>query len=69
MTVNAMKAGAEDFLTKPVSAETLLAAIARALARHQSQLEELNRLKAGRALVDKLTRANGKCSSWLSAER
>ena len=55
MTVNAMKAGAEDFLTKPVSAETLLAAIGRALARHQSQLEELNRLKAGRALVDKLT--------------
>ena len=55
MTVNAMKAGAEDFLTKPVSAETLLAAIGRALTRHQSQLEELNRLKAGRALVDKLT--------------
>ena len=69
MTVNAMRAGAEDFLTKPVSAETLLAAIGRALERHQIQLEELNRLQAGRGLVDKLTRANGRCSSWLSAEK
>ena len=34
-TVRAIKAGAEDVLTKPVSSEELLGAIERALARHQ----------------------------------
>jgi len=33
MSVHAMRAGAEDFLTKPVSSEALLAAVQRALAR------------------------------------
>lgn len=33
MSVQAMKAGAEDFLPKPVAAETLLAALARAIVR------------------------------------
>ena len=34
-TVQTIKAGAEDFLTKPVQKEKLLAAIERALARHE----------------------------------
>ena len=34
-TVRAIKAGAEDVLTKPVSSEELLGAIERALAHHQ----------------------------------
>lgn len=33
MTVRAMKAGAVDFLTKPVQRETLLTAVRSALAR------------------------------------
>jgi FixJ family two-component response regulator len=35
-TVNAIKAGAEDFLAKPVASDQLLDAIKRALARHES---------------------------------
>ena len=34
-TVRTIKAGAEDFLIKPVSSENLLAAVERALASHQ----------------------------------
>jgi FixJ family two-component response regulator len=38
-TVEAMKAGADDFLIKPVRSDELLRAIERALARHQTALE------------------------------
>src|SRR6478735_6100088 len=34
-TVQAIKAGAEEFLTKPVRSEILLPAIERAIARHE----------------------------------
>jgi FixJ family two-component response regulator len=49
MSVHAMRAGAEDFLTKPVSSEALLAAVQRALARdseRRAQHEENQRLLA-----------------------
>ena len=36
-SVRAIKAGAEDFLSKPVAKETLLDAIQRALVRHQQR--------------------------------
>jgi FixJ family two-component response regulator len=36
MTVQAMKAGAADFLTKPVSAEDLLAAVRKAIAESEA---------------------------------
>ena len=37
MSVRAIKAGAVDFLTKPVAAETLFAAVRTAVARDQSE--------------------------------
>lgn len=52
-TVRAIKAGAEDFLTKPVESEQLLGAIERALARHavlrgeRRRLQEVSTLAAG----------------------
>lgn len=36
-TVRAIKAGAEDFLTKPASAHTLLSSISSAIARYESE--------------------------------
>ncbi|WP_454634217.1 response regulator transcription factor [Bradyrhizobium cenepequi] len=54
-TVQAIKAGAEDFLTKPVSSERLIDAIERAMARHESARSERSRLDSRRALVATLT--------------
>ena len=54
-TVRAIKAGAEDVLTKPVSSEELLGAIERALAHHQVTRSQRNKLDAVRAHIAKLT--------------
>ena len=54
-SVRAIQAGAEDFLSKPVSKETLLAAVERALARYEEARELHVRLTSLRALVDTLT--------------
>jgi FixJ family two-component response regulator len=52
---NAMKAGAVDFLTKPVDDEELLAAVARALARSVEIRKAVAQRAAARALLDSLT--------------
>jgi len=52
MTVQAMKAGAVDFLTKPVRDQTLLDAVALALERDRTQREEA---EAVRGHLDRLT--------------
>jgi RNA polymerase sigma factor (sigma-70 family) len=54
-SVQAIKAGAEDFLTKPVSKEKLQNAIERAVARYLIVRDQHDRLNALRALVAKLT--------------
>lgn len=54
-TVRTIKAGAEDFLTKPVESEQLIAAINRALARHASTRGDRDRLEQMRELVAALT--------------
>jgi FixJ family two-component response regulator len=54
-TVRTMKAGAEDFLTKPVESEQLLDAIERALARHSIARTARNRLDEMRGLMAALT--------------
>jgi FixJ family two-component response regulator len=53
--VQAIKAGAEDFLTKPVAREALFACVERALARNVQQREQQDRLNAMRKLVASLT--------------
>ena len=54
-TVRAIKAGAEDFLTKPVASEQLIDAIERALARQAAALSQRGKLDTFRALVALLT--------------
>jgi len=54
-TVRTIKAGAEDFLTKPVESGQLLDAISRAMARHAAARGERHRNEEMRALVEALT--------------
>lgn len=55
MSVRAMKAGAEDFLTKPVNATDLLRAIRAALRRASDQRAESEALAALRERFTRLT--------------
>ncbi|HEY3901714.1 MAG TPA: response regulator [Chthoniobacter sp.] len=55
MCVSAMKAGAVDFLTKPVDDEKLLAAVERALNRSQETRKVSAERSAARARLDTLT--------------
>jgi len=54
-TVRAIKAGAEDFLTKPVSSQQLTDAIERALARQEASRGQRSKLDSLRTLVASLT--------------
>src|SRR5437588_3682989 len=54
-TVRAIKAGAEDFLTKPASSEQLIDAIERAMARCESVRHQRGEFNSLRGLVATLT--------------
>ena len=54
-TVQTIKAGAEDFLTKPVSSDELLHAIERAIAHHEAARGLKSKLDVVRAHISKLT--------------
>jgi FixJ family two-component response regulator len=54
-SVRAIKAGADDFLSKPVSTATLKESIERALERHDATRQQQQRYNARRTLVAMLT--------------
>jgi FixJ family two-component response regulator len=54
-TVRTIKAGAEDFLTKPVSSDKLLQAVERAIAHHNSTYRLKSTLDVIRARIGTLT--------------
>ena len=54
-TVKAIKAGAEDVLTKPITSDQLLPAVERALAHHQTSRGQKARLDELRARLARLT--------------
>jgi FixJ family two-component response regulator len=54
-SVRAIKAGAEDFLSKPVSKQTLLETIERALLRHSARQRGQDQLNCLRSLISTLT--------------
>lgn len=54
-SVKAIKAGAVDFLTKPITREKLMACIASAFAEYQNRLEAEDNARRARALLTKLT--------------
>jgi FixJ family two-component response regulator len=55
MTVRAMKAGAQEFLTKPVAHEALLAAVEQALGREHARRAAQEELSELQARYEKLT--------------
>jgi FixJ family two-component response regulator len=55
ITVQTIRAGAQDFLIKPVSSEQLLAAVERALANHQASRDQRGKLDTLRGLLASLT--------------
>jgi len=54
-TVRAIKFGAEDFLTKPVQGQDLLAAIGRAMARHEIERNHQHWMRGAQLLLESLT--------------
>lgn len=69
MTVRAMKAGAVEFLVKPVHDDALLAAISRAMDRSDAELRGDAELKALRDRYESLTRREREVMALVVAGR
>lgn len=54
--IRAIKAGAEDFFTKPVEREEFIGAVDRAILRHRITNEQETWVRAAHARLDRLTR-------------
>jgi len=54
-SVSAMKAGAEDFLTKPVDTDVLLRAVERAIARDREERSRREQVETWRSRINALT--------------
>lgn len=69
-TVQTIKAGAEDFVTKPVTRDKLLKTIERALARYEATQAQEDRIATIRSLFANLRRAKGRSSIfWCGVSR
>jgi len=68
-SVRAIKAGAEDFLTKPISRKILLGAIERALVRYAEEKQEQDRLDALKARVAALTKREAEVFALMARGR
>src|SRR5207248_3585464 len=64
-SVRAIKAGAEDFLAKPVSRQTLLEAIERALVRSAAIQQSQEQLNSFRSLIAMLTPREAEVFAWM----
>jgi FixJ family two-component response regulator len=64
-TVRAIKAGAEDFLTKPVSSDHLIEAIERALKHQEAARGPRGRLDLFRYLLSSLTPREREVFEWV----
>jgi FixJ family two-component response regulator len=67
MTVQAMKAGAVDFLTKPFRQQEMIHAVTRALAVDKKRRSEATATAALRALYDSLTTREREIMALVSA--
>ena len=64
-TVRAIKAGAEDFLTKPVASQQLIDAIERALKRQEAARGPRGKLDSFRYLLSSLTPRERQVFEWV----